>query len=65
MQAEASAERFQVLGALCQIGEDLHLHGAQQGFRGPEGKTNLQDVIGWGRGNWMHARQLLAMWLQT
>ena len=50
MQAEAACQRFETLRTLGEFGEDLHLDGAQQSFRGPEGQAGLQNVIGGGCG---------------
>jgi hypothetical protein len=45
VEAEAAAQCLAIRGVTRQFGEDLHLDGAQERFRCPEGEAGLQDVI--------------------
>ena len=46
MQAESAGQRFETLRAFGKFGEDFHFNGAEESFRGPEGKAGLQNVVG-------------------
>jgi hypothetical protein len=46
MKPEAGAEFGEWFGVFSELGEDLHLHRAEEGFGGPEAEANLHDVVG-------------------
>jgi hypothetical protein len=45
MQSQPALQGIQVLGAVGQLGEYLHLDRAQQGLRGPESQAHLHDGL--------------------
>jgi hypothetical protein len=47
VKAETARELVEVLRAgLGELGEDVHLHGAEESLGGPEGEASLKDLLG-------------------
>jgi hypothetical protein len=43
---KASAKPIEALRAMCELGEDAHLHGGEEGLGRPEGQSGLQNLLG-------------------
>lgn len=46
MEAEVRGKGVEFLRPVREFGEDAHSDGTEQGSRGPEGETGLEDMVG-------------------